>query len=189
MLYEEHSNAARPCQQPDVANVDALVAVPISAPLSIVAWARTGPVDVERVVAAVARAYNNTHLAAAVEVTPAAILGTGRQPDVAWARHLCAYLLVEDAKLAYHAAAQALGRTNHTTVLNSKARVAAALDHDTALAATLARARALLAGEAATPAPRRPASAHQSLFAGATPAELAEYRYWRHRSLQAGYAW
>ncbi len=188
MLYKEHSNAARPCQQPDVASVD-IVAVPISAPLSIVAWACTGPVDVGRVVAAVTRAYNSAHLAAAVEVTPDAILGTGRQPDVAWARHLCAYLLVEDAKLAYHAAAQALGRTNHTTVLNSRSRVVAALDHDIALVATLARARALLTGEVSTPAPRHPTHAHRSLFAGATPAELAEYRYWRLRSLRAGYAW
>jgi hypothetical protein len=188
MLYEEHSNAARPCQWP---NVDIgyipTPATPVSP--SIVAWARTGSVDVGRVVATVAGTYNDAHPAAAVEVTPAAILGTGRQPDVAWARHLCAYLLVEDAKLAYHAAALARGRTNHTTVLNSKTRVAAALDHDTALAATLARARALLAGEVSTPAPRRPTHAHQSFFAGATPAELAEYRYWRHRSLQAGYAW
>jgi hypothetical protein len=166
MPCKEDSADARPCQQDDAAY----------------AWTRpeiATIVDPGRVIAAVARAYNAIHPAAAVEVTPAAILGTSRVPDVAWARHLCAYVLVEDAKLTNNAAAQALGRTDHTTILNSRARVAAALGHDTALAATLARVRALLAGEAV----------QRSIFAGVTPAELAEYRYWRQRSLQAGYVW
>ena len=187
MLYEEHSNAARPCQWPNV-DIGYIPTPATPASPAIVAWARTGPVDVGRVVAAVTRAYNSTHPTAPVEVTPDAILGKGRQPDVAWARHLCAYLLVEDAKLAYHAAAQALGRANHTTILNSRARVTVALGHDTALAAALMRARALLTGAAATPAPRR-YDGRRSPFTGATPAELAEYRYWRQRSVQARSAW
>ncbi len=181
MLYTKHSNDTRACQQ-------AIVAMsPTSAP-AIVAYARTGPVDVGRVVAAVARAYNDTHPAAAVVVEPTAILGQGRQPDVAWARHLCAYLLVEDGKLTNQAAARALGRTDHTTVLNSRARIAAALasGRDPALTATVVSARASLTGEDSTPASRRRERGNRSIFAVATPAELAEYRYWRLRSLHRG---
>lgn len=205
MLYREHSNAARPCQCPDVASghiatpaAPAPPATPTpSASPSIVAWARTGPVEVGRVVDAVTRAYNETHPAAAGVTTTAAILGKSRLPDVAWARHLCAYLLVEDATLSNIAAAQALGRVNHTTILNSRARVAAALGHDTALAATLTRARAMLAGEEpVSPAageesvsPARRARSRPYTFAGATARELAEYRYWRQRSVQMRSAW
>jgi len=146
-------------------------------------WTRTGMVDTQPLIAAVVQAYNDVHLAA--DVTPDAILGPSRATHVAHARHLCAYLLVEDAHLSYSAAAQAVGRTNHTTVLNSRARVVAALAHDEALRQALTGARALLSGHAPR-APRRPDQGHREAFATATPQELAEYRYWRMQSLRYG---
>ena len=88
-------------------------------------WTHTEMVDSSPIIAAVARAYNATHPAS--DVGPDAIVRPGRTPHVAQARHLCAYLLVEDYHLTNIAAAQALGRTNHTTVVNSRARVVAAL--------------------------------------------------------------
>jgi len=145
-------------------------------------WTRTGMVDTSPIIAAVARAYNEAQPAA--DVTPDALVRPGRTPHVAQARHLCAYLLVEDYHLTNKAAARALGRTDHTTVINSRARVVAALGHDVALQHALAGARDILSG-----APReRPPHAHgrRQDLAGATPRELAEYRYWRLRSLRAG---
>jgi len=162
MLIKEHSNAARACQSAVV------------------------PVDgsrAQKVIAAVAWAYSEEHLEAAVEVTPAAILGTGRQSDVAWARHVCAYLLAEDYHLTNLATARALRRSDHSMTINSRARIATALAVDAALAATLTHARAILAGTASV-SPTRCRRSRPSTFAGATPAELAEYRYWRLRALR-----
>lgn len=181
MSCNEDINAARACQPPDVVseNVSPL-------PL-IVAWARTGPVDVGRVLAAVARAYTATY-DPAVAVTPDAILGPRRLPAVAQARHVCAYLLIEDYHLTCQAAGQALGRRDHSTILNSKARIATALaNSDGTLAATLAHARVTLTGCAPAVRARIERSRDRARsFAGATPAELAEYRYWRLRSLRQG---
>ena len=166
MLSRQDSADTRACQRDDPAR----------------AWTRAGTVDTRSLIAAVARAYNDVYYLE-TDVTPTAILGPGRTPAVAWARHLCAYLLVEDGKLTNHAAAQALGRTDHTTVLNSRARIATALAGDAALTATLTRARAILAGTAPDSSARCRQS-RPSLFAEATPAELAEYRYWRLRALR-----
>jgi len=143
-------------------------------------WTRTGMVDTQPIIAAVARAYNEAYPTA--DVTPDALVRAGRTPHVAQARHLCAYLLVEDYHLTNMAAAQALGRTDHTTVVNSRARVTAALDDDRALRQALAGARDILSGGVTHARPRRAQGIRQP-FAGATPRELAEYRYWRLRSL------
>ncbi len=181
MLYTEHSNAARPCQWSDADNGH----TPTPAAPSIGAWACTGSVDVGRVVATVARAYNETHPAAAVEVTPAAILGTGRQPDVAWARHVCAYLLVEDYHLTNIATAQVLGRADHTTIVNSRARIAVALPRDNLLTRVLDRVHTDLTGHHYDERMRaRRDEDRRRDFAVATPRELAEYRYWRLRALR-----
>jgi len=173
MLSRQDSNDALLCQRDTARPV----------------WTRTGMVETEPIIAAVAHAYNALYdLDRAADVTPAAILGPRRLPDVARARHLCAYLLVEDYHLTATAAGQALGRRDHTTILNSKARITAALaGHDGTLATALAHARATLAGE--EPALRARSEqdrdrAHS--VAAATPTELAEYRYWRLRSLRAG---
>ncbi len=170
MPYPEHSNDARACQYPD----DYHGGKP--APV----WTCTGTVDTGHIIAAVARAYNEAHLTA--DVSPTAILGPTRAVHVAHARHLCAYLLVEDYHLTNVVAAQALGRTDHTTVINSRARVVAALDHDVALQQTLAGARDILSGRAQRKHLRRDHGIRQP-FATTTPAELAEYRYWRLRAL------
>ncbi len=146
-------------------------------------WTHTEMVDSSPIIAAVARAYNATHPAS--DVGPDAIVRPGRTPHVAQARHLCAYLLVEDYHLTNIAAAQALGRTNHTTVVNSRARVVAALASDTTLQRTLAGARDILSGRTPRVQPRRDDSRRHA-FAAATPRELAEYRYWRLRSLRVG---
>ncbi len=143
-------------------------------------WTRTCMVETELIIAAVARAYNEAHPTA--DVTPGAIVRPGRTPHVAQARHLCAYLLVEDYHLTNMAAAQALGRTDHTTVVNSRARVTAALDDDRALRQALVGARDILSGGVTHARPRRAQGIRQP-FPGATPRELAEYRYWRLRSL------
>ncbi len=144
-------------------------------------WTCTGLVDTSPIIAAVARAYNDAHPTA--DVTPDALVRPGRTPHVAQARHLCAYILVEDYHLTNMAAAQALGRTDHTTVVNSRARVTAALDQDRALRQALAGARDILSGGVTHARPRRPQGIRRP-FAGATPRELAEYRYWRLRSLR-----
>jgi len=129
MPYSEHSNDAHVCQYPNSRQSEK----------TFLAWTRTGMIDTSPIIAAVVRAYTDAHLAA--DVTPDAIRSPSRATHVAHARHLCAYLLVEDYHLSYMAAAQALGRTNHTTIMNSRARVAAALDHDDALRQALADAR------------------------------------------------
>ncbi len=154
-------------------------------------WTGAGTVDTRSLIAAVARAYTDIyHLETAV--TPAAILGPGRAPAVAQARHLCAYLLAEDYHLTNVATAHALGRADHTTALNSRARIAAALPRDTAVRRVLDRARADLAGHrraddeamrARHDADRRRALAETS------PQEWDEYRYWRLRALRMGSAW
>ncbi len=143
-------------------------------------WTRAGMVDTQPIIVAVARAYNEAHPTA--DVTPDALVRPGRTPHVAQARHLCAYLLVEDYHLTNMAAARALGRTDHTTVVNSRARVTAALDQDRALRQALADARDILSGGVIRERPRRAQGIRQP-FAGATLRELAEYRYWHLRSL------
>ncbi len=175
MLSRQDSADPRACQQVDPAR----------------AWTGTGTVDTRSLIAAVARAYNDVYYLAD-DVTPAAILGPGRASHVVQARHLCAYLLAADYHLTNSAAAHALGRADHTTALNSRARIAAALPHDTRLARVLDRVRADLAGHRRADdedaRARRDAGRRQAL-AEASPQEWYEYRYWRHRSLQAGYAW
>ncbi len=144
-------------------------------------WARTGMVDTQPIIAAVVRAYNDAHPVA--DVTPDVILSPSRATHVAHARHLCAYLLVEDYHLTNMAAAHVLGRADHTTVVNSRARVTAALGHDRALQLVLVGARDILSGRARREPPRRD-DGRRHAFAIATPRELAEYRYWRLRALR-----
>ncbi len=154
-------------------------------------WTRLGTVDTTPIIAAVVRSYNASyHLAD--DVTSAAILGPGRTPAVAQARHLCAYLLAEDYHLTNRATAHALGRSDHTTAINSRARIRAALPQDTRLARVLDRARADLAGHHCADDDEeraRRAESHRHAVAAATPREWAEYRYWRLRSLQMRSAW
>jgi len=173
MPYSEHSNDAHVCQYPNSRQ---------SGKTSL-AWTRTGMIDTSPIIAAVVRAYTDAHLAA--DVTPDAIRSPSRATHVAHARHLCAYLLVEDYHLTNMAAAQALGRTNHTTIMNSHARVAAALDHDDALRPALADARAILGGRAQLGCSRPNRDGENRWLpavAAASPRELAEYRYWRLRA-------
>jgi len=147
-------------------------------------WTGAGTVDTRSLIAAVTRAYNEAYDLAA-DVTPEAILGPSRATHVAQARHLCAYLLVEDYHLTNIVTAQALGRADHSTIVNSRARVVAALGHDHALQRVLAGVRDILSGRATSMRPRHDDSLRQA-FAAATPRELAEYRYWRLRSLRLG---
>ncbi len=167
MLSRQDSADARACQRDNPAPV----------------WTRTGTVDTRSLIDAVARAYNDAHPVA--DVTPDAILSPSRATHVAHARHLCAYLLAEDYHLTNRAVAQALGRADHTTTLNSRARVVAALDHDDALQRAITGARDILNGRSQR-ASRRPDHAHREAFATATPRELAEYRYWRAQFLRFG---
>ncbi len=146
-------------------------------------WTRTGLVDTRPIIAAVMRAYNDAHPIA--DVTPDAVLSPSRATHVAHARHLCAYLLVEDYHLSYMAAAHALGRADHTTALNSHTRVVAALSQDSALHRALTGARDILSGRTAHE-PLRRSQDRRETFATATPRELAEYRYWRVQSLRCG---
>jgi len=137
-----------------------------------------------KVVAAVAHAYRDAYPTAAV--TPDAILGPSRAPDVARARHLCAYLLMEDARLTCVAAAKALGNRDHSTILHSRARIAAALGHDEALADLLGRARAALAGRCGDA--RLQVRCDETRRRGleeTSPREWDEYRYWRLRALRS----
>ncbi len=155
------------------------------------AWTGAGTVDTRSLIAAVARAYNDAyHLE--TDVTPAAILGPGRATAVAQARHLCAYLCVEDYHLTNAAAARALGRGDHSTSVNSRARISAALPHDPRLARVLDRARADLAGTRRADdeglRARRDADRRRAL-AATSAREWDEYRYWRLRALRAGGAW
>ena len=146
-------------------------------------WTRTGLVDTQPIIAAVVQAYNDVHPVA--DVTPDAIFSPSRATHVAHARHLCAYLLVEDYHLTNVAAARAVGRADHTTVINSRARVVAALTGDTTLQRSLASARDILSGRTTHERPHHDDGRRQA-FAAATPRELAEYRYWRLRSLRPG---
>ncbi len=150
------------------------------------AWTGTGTVDTPSLIAAVARAYNDAYDLAA-DVTPDAILGASRAIHVAQARHLCAYLLAEDYHLTNMATAHALGRADHTTALNSRARIAAALPQDTILTRVLDRARADLAGNRCDEGMRvRRDEGRRRALAAASPQEWYEYRYWRLRSLRTG---
>jgi len=167
MLSRQDSADPRACQQDSARPV----------------WIPTGLVDTQPIIAAVVRAYNDAHPVA--DVTPDAILSPSRATHVAHARHLCAYLLAEDYHLTNRAVAQALGRADHTTTLNSRARVVAALDHDDALQRAITGARDILNGRSQR-ASRRPDHAHREAFATATPRELAEYRYWRAQFLRFG---
>jgi len=113
MLSRQDSADSRACQRVSTSPV----------------WTRTETVDTRSLIAAVARAYNDAYNLVA-DVTPDAILGPSRATSVAQARHLCAYLLAEDYHLTNSATAHALGRADHTTALNSRVRIAAALPQD-----------------------------------------------------------
>ncbi len=155
------------------------------------AWTGAGTVDTRSLIAAVARAYNDVYYLE-TDVTPAAILGPSRATHVVQARHLCAYLLAADYHLTNSAAAHALGRADHTTALNSRARIAAALPHDTRLARVLDRVRAALTGHRRADdesARARRDAGRQRALAETSPREWDEYRYWRLRALRAGSAW
>jgi len=169
MPCTEHSNDALLCQQAS--------ALPV--------WTRTGMVETQPIIAAVARAYSALyHLAA--DVTPAAILGPSRATHIAQARHLCAYLLAEDYHLTNRATAQALGRADHTTALNSRARIAAALPRDTLLTRVLDRARADLTGHRCDESMRaRRDEGRRRALATTSPQDWYEYRYWRLRAQRA----
>ncbi len=138
----------------------------------------------QKVIAAVARAYNAAYPAA--DVTPEAILGKDRTPHVARARHLCAYLLLDDGGLTAVAAAAALGRKDHSTILNSKARIAAALLTDDRLRTILIRARAALAGRVDdTRLQVRCDETRRRGLEDTSPREWDEYRYWRLQALRS----
>ncbi len=173
MLSQQDSADTRACQRASASSV----------------WTHVGTLDTPSLIAAVARAYNDAYNLVA-DVTPDAILGPSRATSVAQARHLCAYLLAEDYHLTNSATAHALGRADHTTALNSRARIAAALPQDNLLTRALERARANLAGNRCDEDVRaRRDEGRRRALAEASPQEWYEYRYWRRRSLQAGYAW
>jgi len=175
MLSRQDSADSRACQRDNPAR----------------AWTGARTVDTRSLIAAVTRAYNDVYCLE-TDVTPAAILGPGRATHAVQARHLCAYLLAEDYHLTNVATAHALGRADHTTALNSRARIAAALPRDTALRRVLDRARADLAGHRRADdegmRARRDAGRQRAL-AATSPQEWDEYRYWRLRALRAGSAW
>jgi len=176
MLFRQDSADTRACQRDNPAP----------------AWTGAGTVDARSLIAAVARAYNGVYCLAD-DVTPATILGPGRTPAVVQARHLCAYLLAEDYHLTNSATAHALGRADHTTALNSRARIAAALPHDTRLARVLDRARADLAGTRHANDDEGLRARHDAgrrrALAATSAREWDEYRYWRLRALRMGSAW
>ena len=175
MLSRQDSADPRACQQVDPPH----------------AWTQAGTVDTQSLIAAVARAYNASYRLAD-DVTPGAILGPGRATHVVQARHLCAYLLAEDYHLTNSATAHALGRTDHTTALNSRARIAAALPHDTRLARVLDRVRADLAGHRRADdegARARRDEGRLRALAETSAREWDEYRYWRLRALRMRSAW
>jgi len=181
MLSRQDSADTRACQRDDPAP----------------AWTGAGTVDTRSLIAAVARAYTDIYFLETA-VTPAAILGPSRATAVAWARHLCAYLCVEDYHLTHAAAARVLGRGDHSTSVNSRARISAALPHDTRLARVLDRARADLAGTRRAEGTRRADDEgmrtrrdenRRRALAATSPQEWDEYRYWRLRALRAGSAW
>ena len=147
------------------------------------AWTGAGTVDARSLIAAVARAYNDVYYLETA-VTTAAILGSSRTTHVARARHLCAYLLVEDYHLTNIATAQVLGRADHTTIVNSRARIAVALPRDNLLTRVLDRVRTDLAGHRCDERVRaRRDEDRRRALAAASPQEWYEYRYWRLRAL------
>jgi len=175
MPCTEDSANARLCQRVDPAR----------------AWTHAGTVDTRSLIAAVARAYIDVY-GLETAVTPAAILGPSRATAVAWARHLCAYLCVEHYHLTNAAAARVLGRGDHSTSVNSRTRISAALPHDTRLARVLDRVRADLAGTrraSGEGARARRDAGRQHALAATSAREWDEYRYWRLRALRAGSAW
>jgi len=172
MLSRQDSADTRACQRDDPAH----------------AWTGAGMVDARPLIAAIVRAYNDVYYLE-TDVTTAAILGPGRTPAVAQARHLCAYVLAEDYHLTNVATAHALGRADHTTALNSRARIAAALPHDTRLARVLDRVRADLAGHRRADDDEeraRRTEGRRRAQAATSAREWDEYRYWRLRALRAG---
>jgi len=163
MPFPEHSNHARACQS--AAHIPPFPGA-------------------HKVIAAVVRAYRDAYPAAAI--TPDAILGPSRAVDIARARHLCAYLLMEDARLTCVATAKALGDRDHSTILHSRARIAAALGHDEALEGLIAQARAALAGRVVDA--RLQVRCDETRRRGreeTSPREWDEYRYWRLRALRS----
>ncbi len=139
----------------------------------------------QKVIAAVARAYNALYYPA-VGVTPAAILDKDRTPHVAQARHLCAYLLMEDGGLTAVATAAALGRRDHSTILHNKGRIAAALPDDDRLRTLLARVREALSGRVDDARLRaRCDERRRRVLEETSPHEWDEYRYWRLRALRS----
>jgi len=153
-------------------------------------WTGAGTVDTPSLIAAVVRAYTDIYFLETA-VTPAAILGLGRTPAVAQARHLCVYVLVEDYHLTNAAAARVLGRGDHSTSVNSRARISAALPHDTRLARVLDRVRADLAGHRRADDEGRRVrcdAGRRRALAATSPQEWDEYRYWRLRALRVGSA-
>ncbi len=175
MLSRQDSVDPRACQQDDPAR----------------AWTGAGTVDTRFLIAAVARAYTDVYYLETA-VTAAAILGPGRTPAVAQARHLCVYVLVEDYHLTNAAAARVLGRGDHSTAVNSRARISAALPHDPRLARVLDRVRADLAGHRRADddeARERCTEDRRRALAATSAREWDEYRYWRLRALRAGSAW
>ncbi len=172
MLSRQDSADTRACQQVNPAR----------------AWTGAGTVDTRSLIAAVVRAYNGVYCLE-TDVTPAAILGPGRATHAVQARHLCAYLLAEDYHLTNVATAHALGRADHTTALNSRARIAAALLRDNLIARVLDRARADLAGHLRADdegAWARCDEGRRRALTETSPREWDEYRYWRLRALRAG---
>ncbi len=178
MLSRQDSADPRACQRVDPAP----------------AWTGAGTVDTRSLIAAVVRAYNDIY-GLETAVTPAAILGPDRTPAVAQARHLCVYVLVEDYHLTNAAAARVLGRGDHSTSVNSRARISAALPHDTRLARVLDRTRTDLAGTHRAEGTRRDDDEGMRMrrdenrrreLAATSAREWDEYRYWRLRALRAG---
>ncbi len=175
MLFRQDSADTRACQRDNPAP----------------AWTGAGTVDARSLIAAVAHAYTDIYCLE-IDVTPAAILGPGRTPAVAQARHVCVYVLMEDYGLTCTATAQVLGRRDHSTAVNSRARIAAALPHDTRLARVLDRARADLAGHRHADdedARARRDEDRRRALAGTSAREWDEYRYWRLRALRMRSAW
>jgi len=141
-------------------------------------------VNTPRVLSVVARVYNDRYNPE-IAVTPDAILGPSRTADVAQVRHVCVYVLMEDYGLTCTAAATVLGGRDHSTAINSRARIAAALSCDARLARLIEGVRAELVGRTEARA-RHCERRWRDAFAEARPRELAEYRYWRLRALRAG---
>jgi hypothetical protein len=184
MLYREHSVCTPACQCPDVASGH--IAPPV--PPSVVAWTDAGTVDTPSLIAAVARAYNDVY-GLTSDVTPTAILAPGRAIHVAQARHLCAYVLVGEYHLTNAAAARVLGRGDHSTAVNSRARIAAALPRDARLARVLDRARADLAGHRHADdddeeARARRDAGRQRALATVSRRDWDEARYWRLQAVR-----